>query len=47
MCVVTADCSQFVCEIPYGGDHSNGAIREKIFRDKIGVIKQFLKDHPQ
>lgn len=44
MAVVTADCSQFVCEIPYGGKDSNGAIREKIFRDKIVVMKQFIKD---
>jgi hypothetical protein len=43
MAVVTADCSQFVCEIPYGGELSNGAIREQIFRQKIAVIKKFLK----
>lgn len=47
MAVVTADCSQFVCEIPLGGKDSNGAIREPIFRQKIEVIKKFLKDHPQ
>jgi hypothetical protein len=44
MAVVTPDCSQFICEIPYGGDKSNGAIREKIFRDKIGLIKKMAKD---
>jgi hypothetical protein len=44
MAVVSADCAQFVCEIPYGGDQSNGAIREKIFRDKIAVIKKFQAD---
>jgi len=43
MAVVTADCAQFVCEIPYGGDQSNGQIREQIFRQKIAVIKQFIK----
>jgi hypothetical protein len=43
MAVVTADCSQFVCEIPYGGNNSNGQIREQIFRQKIAVIKQFKK----
>ena len=43
MAVVTADCSQFICEIPYGGEQSNGMIREKIFRDKIAVIKKFQK----
>ena len=43
MAVVTADCSQFVCEIPYGGDGSDGRIREPIFRQKIAVIKKFLK----
>ena len=43
MAVVTADCSQFVCEIPLGGEHSNGAIREPIFRAKIAEIKKFLE----
>ena len=43
MAVVTADCSQFVCEIPYGGNKSNGAVREQIYRQKIAVIKDFLK----
>ncbi len=43
MAVVTADCSRFVCEIPYGGEKSNGGIREPIFRQKIAVIKDFLK----
>jgi hypothetical protein len=43
MAVVTADCAQFVCEIPYGGDQSNGQIREPIFRQKIAVIKKFIK----
>ena len=41
MAVVTADCSQFICEIPYGGNDSTGQIREKIFREKIAVIKKF------
>ncbi|HXB59001.1 MAG TPA: hypothetical protein VNU95_05535 [Candidatus Acidoferrales bacterium] len=41
MAVVTADCSQFVCEIPFGGNDSDGSIREKIFREKISVIKSF------
>lgn len=44
MAVVTADCSQFVCEIPYGGKESNGGIREQTFRQKIAVIKQFAHD---
>ena len=44
MAVVTADCSQFVCEIPFGGNDSTGAIREPIFRKKIEVIKKFLKE---
>ena len=45
MAVVTADCSQFICEIPYGGEHSNGKIREEIFRQKIAVINDFKKAH--
>ena len=44
MAVVTADCSQFVCEIPLGGEHSTGAVREPIFRAKIAVIKKFLEN---
>jgi hypothetical protein len=44
MAVVTADCAKFVCEIPYGGDQSNGAIREQIFRQKIAVIKKFTRE---
>jgi hypothetical protein len=43
MAVVTADCSQFVCEIPYGGENSTGPIRDQIFRQKIAVIKEFQK----
>jgi hypothetical protein len=43
MAVVTADCSQFICEIPYGGNNSNGQIREQIFRQKIAVIKKFVE----
>ena len=45
MAVVTGDGSKFVCEIPYGGDHSDGAIREKIFREKIAVIKKFAAEN--
>jgi hypothetical protein len=46
MAVVTADCSQFVCEIPYGGNDSNGAIREPIFHQKIAILKDCQKKHP-
>lgn len=44
MAVVTANCSQFVCEIPEGGKESNGQIREKIFREKIAAIKKFQEE---
>jgi len=49
MAVVTADCSQFVCEIPFGGKDSTGKIREQIFREKIAAIKEFkkLQDAPK
>ena len=40
MAVVTADCSKFVCEIPYAA--KNFAEREQIFRQKIEVIKKFV-----
>jgi hypothetical protein len=45
MAVVSADCSEFVCEIPYGGQASNGTIRDQIFRQKIAVIREFQKKH--
>ena len=38
---MTADCSQFVCEIPFGGKESTPQLREQIFRQKIAVIKKF------
>jgi len=42
MAVVTADCSQFICEIPFGGGKdSTWQAREKVFREKIAVIKKF------
>jgi hypothetical protein len=47
MAVVTADCSTFVCEIPFGGKDSNGKIREEIFRKKIEVIQEFKKAHAE
>lgn len=40
MAVVTADCSKFICEIPYSKKNFTG--REQIFRQKIAVIKKFL-----
>jgi hypothetical protein len=46
MAVVTADCSQFVCEIPFGGGKdSTWQTREQVFRQKIAVIKQFAAAH--
>jgi hypothetical protein len=44
MAVVTEDCSQFICEIPLGGNNSNGYVREQIFRKKIAEIKKFVAD---
>jgi hypothetical protein len=44
MAVVTADCSQFVCEIPLGGGKdSTGATREPVFRQKIEIMKKFIR----
>lgn len=43
MAVVTADCSQFICEIPFGGGkNSTWQTREQVFRQKIAVIKKFM-----
>jgi len=44
MAVVTEDCSQFICEIPLGGDKSNGYVREQVFRKKIAEIKKFVEN---
>jgi hypothetical protein len=41
MAVVTPNCSQFICEIPFGGMGSTPQIREQIFRQKIAMIKKF------
>jgi hypothetical protein len=43
MTVVTADCSQFVCHIPYGDKYENGFQREQIFHQKIAIMKNFKK----
>ena len=40
LAVVTADCSHYICEIPYAKKNFIG--REQIFRQKIAVIKQYL-----
>jgi hypothetical protein len=46
MAVVTADCSQFVCQVPLGGGGaSTWQAREQVFRQKIAVIKQFAAAH--
>jgi hypothetical protein len=42
MAVVTEDGSEFICEIPMGGEHSDGRIREQVFRKKIADIKKFV-----
>lgn len=42
MAVVSADAVDFICEIPFGGNNSDGAIRESIFRSKIGTIQAWL-----
>jgi hypothetical protein len=48
MAVVTPDCQNFICEIPLGGGKdSNGATREPVFRQKIEVIKKYLKSQPK
>jgi hypothetical protein len=44
--VVTGDCSQFVCEIPYGLRMATGYDREVIFRTKIADIKKFADAQP-
>lgn len=42
MAVVSADAVDYICEIPYGGNHSDGSIRDAIFRNKIDTIKTWL-----
>ena|SRR5579859_4144171 len=43
MAVVTADCSHYICEVPYS--KKNFAGREQIMRDRIAVIKKFLAEN--
>ena len=45
LCVVNSDCSEYICEIPLGGNESNGKIREEIFKKKIEEIKAYAKAH--
>ena len=40
MAVVTADCSHFICEVPYSKKDFAG--REQIMRERIAVIGKFL-----
>jgi hypothetical protein len=44
MAVISEDAADFICEIPMGGKDSDGAIREKLFRDKIAVIRKWYAD---
>ena len=43
MAVVTADCSHFICEVPYGKKDFAG--REQIIRERIAVINKYLAEH--
>jgi len=43
MAVVTADCSKFICEVPYSKKDFAG--REQIMRARIAVIKKFLAEN--
>ena len=47
MAVVTGDCSQYVCIVPYGEGTSTGYEREVIFKQKIAVIKKFASSPPK
>jgi hypothetical protein len=44
MVVVSEDCSQLICEIPYGGDEATGQVREETFREKMAEIRKFEED---
>jgi len=41
MAVVNEDCTEFICEIPLGGEKSNGMTREQVFKPKIAEIKKY------
>ena len=43
MAVVTADCSHFICEVPYSD--KNFAGREQIMRARLAVIRKFLAEN--
>jgi hypothetical protein len=41
MCVVSADLKDYIVEIPYGGNNSNGEIRHAIFLEKVKRVKDY------
>ena len=47
MAVVDATGSELIAEVPYGGNGSNGAHRDKIFSLAAKVIERWLASHPQ
>ena len=47
MAVTTADCSLFVCFVPYGADNATGYDRETVFKQKIDEMKKFAGPAPK
>lgn len=43
MAVVTADCANFVCLVPYGKDAATGYDRESLFKQNIAKMKKFTE----
>lgn len=46
MAVVDASAKEFIVEIPYGGNNSNGAVRDEVFTKGAQKIEQWLAYHP-
>ncbi len=46
MAVVDATASEFIVEIPYGGDYSDGEKRDQVFSAGAAKIDGWLKTHP-
>jgi len=46
MAVVDATATEFIVEIPYGGNESNGAKRDQVFGAGAAKIDRWLATHP-
>ncbi len=46
MTVVDPDFSCYICQVPMGGEDSDGKIRAALYQDRIRVMRGWLDQHP-